>query len=171
MEHHYTAFGGSYGIGDGDDTAILTVQNKASSPFILKIKRILLMTAPLTAVTGVGIQIDVCRLTAVTESGGAAGALTAMDDNADTTGEIATYVSVYTGATTFTVGDIVAYRGVNNDEVSLTGQADVVQRPIWTPADPEHPLIIKPTQAVAIIQRTDSEVGGWLPQIDFSIQR
>jgi len=170
MEHDFSALGGAFAVADAANTALLSVQNKAESPYLIKINRVLLMSASLTAITGVGIQVDVSRLTAVTETGGTAGQLTPMDSdvlNADA--QIATYVSVYTGATTFTVGHVVAYRAVNNDEVSLTGQGDVVQRILWTPA--KGPLIIKPGQSAAIIQRTASTAGAWIPQIDFTVQR
>lgn len=171
MKHAYTAIGGAFAVADGNNVGILSVLNKTNSLFVLEINRILLMSASLTAVTGVGIRIDVSRLTAITESDGTAGLLTPMDDTADSTGEIATSLSVYTGATVFTVGHIVAHRAVVNDEISLTGQADLAQREIWTPADPSKPLIIKPTQAIAIIQYTSSTAGAWIPQIDFTIKR
>ena len=171
MEHAYTAIGGAFEVADGNNVAVLSLQNKSGSPFMLEINRVLLMSASLVAVTGIGIRIDVSRLTAITESGGTAGLLTPMDSDAVSTGEIATSISAYTGATTFDVGHIIAHRAVNNDEISLTGQADVMQRAIWTPADPMKPLLIKPTQAIAIIQYTSSTAGGWIPQIDFTIKR
>lgn len=171
MKYDYTAIGGTFEVADGNNVAILSLQNKVGSPFLLEINRVSLMSASLVAVTGVGVRIDVSRLTAITESGGTAGLLTPMDSGAVSVAEIVTYISPYTGAGTFTVGHIVAHRAVNNDEISLTGQSDIVRRPIWTPADPEKPLIIKPTESIAIIQYTSSTAGGWIPQIDFTINR
>lgn len=167
----FAVIGGAVAIADGATTSLLGFFNVAGSPFRIRVRVAKLMTASIAAVTGVGIEINLRRLSAF--SSGTAGALVPLNtgNKADPlTGELpSAYITVATGGTT-TALDTFAYRSVNNDEAALTGQSDVIDRAIWR-AEPDAPLILNAGEGADIYQVTSSTAGAWIPEFIIDVER
>ena len=168
-EQAFVVNGGALTVDDGQNTSLLAIFNTADSSFLLRVYRVLLMSGSLSAVTGVGIDVRVRRLGALVVGAGSAVPLLALNRE-HAKGEVLTHVTAFKGGTA-TAFDTLAYRAVNNDEVSLTGQADIVEREIWRAPDPRFPVVLPSGQGLDIFQGTNSTVGGWIPEIHFTVQR
>jgi len=162
----FRAIGAAAAIADGQNTSLLGLLLAAATQrnrYQLLIDAIYLMTGTLTAVSGVGIQLSLRRISAL--SSGTAGLLRVMNlEEKEAIAALAAQVTCITGGTTTAI-DTLGYRAVNNDEILLTGQADVAERCIWRPAREDDPLVINPGQGVDIFQVTASTVGAWIPEI------
>ena len=176
-EFPFRAIGGVTAIGDGENVSILGLLLAAQSgrnKLQLLIDAIYLMSASQAGVAGVGIFINLRRITVLTS--GTAGAVRLMEPNREAQEIITNSLTCVTGGTTGGPATF-AHRLVNNDEISLTGQADIVERCIWKPAAIEGggrernsggPLVITPGSVAAgvdIFQVTDSTTGAWIPEI------
>lgn len=168
-EFAFRAIGGSAAIADGQNTSILGLLLAARdgrNQLQLLIDSIYLMSGSLTAVSGVGIQVSLRRITELTS--GTAGAVHLMEPNREAQEVINSSLTCVTGGTTGGTNTAFAYRAMNNDEVSLTGQDDFVERCIWVPPSFDCPLVITPGNAAAgldIFQVTSDTAGGWIPEI------
>lgn len=162
----FRARGGSFATDDGQNTSILGVllaAREARRSFHLRIRRFVLMSATLSAVDGVGIQINLRRIGGL--SSGTDGVVQFNDPN-QATRLPQDLLTVKTGGTT-SGEEVLGFRALNNDEVSLEGQGDYVFRCLWEAQDPEHDaLIVHPGQGVDIFQVTSSTVGAWIPEIE-----
>jgi hypothetical protein len=164
-EYPFRAIGGAAAIADGQNTSLLGLLLAAAASrnnLWVLVDAIYLMSGSLTAVTGVGIQVTLRRIKSLSD--GTAGSIAWMDE-LDEGPQYASQLTCVTGGTVATAGTTFGFRGCNNDEVSLTGQADVVERPIWKPARPDNPLVIKPGTGIDIEQITSSTAGAWIPEI------
>ena len=92
----------------------LSFLNNAASGQIFKVRGIYLQNTGLTAVTGVGLQFDIKRITAV--SGGAA----ITPQIADSTDTAIASVTVQTAPTAVTEGAVLYSWFTTNDEVGVT---------------------------------------------------
>ena len=177
-EFPFRAIGGVTAIGDGENLSILGLLLAAQdgrNKLQLLIDAIYLMSASQAGVAGVGVFISLRRITALTS--GTAGAVRLMEPNREAQEVINNSLTCVTGGTTGGTNTIFAHRLVNNDEISLTGQADIIERCIWKPAPIEGggrernsggPLVITPGSVAAgvdIFQGTDSTTGAWIPEI------
>ena len=166
QEYPFRAIGGSFGIDDGQNVSVLGLLLGALTTreaALLLIDGIYLMTASPTAVTGVGVQMNVRRLSAL--SSGTAGVVSLLNrQHKEAQAFLADHVTCATGGTTTAI-DTLGYRLVNNDEASLTGQADIVERAIWKPARPDSPLVLNRGEGVDLFQITASTAGAWNPEI------
>ena len=168
-EQAFVVNGGAIVVASAQDTSLLGIFNTADSAWNIRVYRALLMSGRLPAVSGVGIEIHVRRLSALVVGTGAAVSLLAFNKE-HAKGEVLTDVTAFKEGTA-TASDVLAYRAVNNDEISLTGQADIVEREIWCAKDLRFPLVLPPGQGFDIFQVTNNAAGGWIPEIHFTVQR
>ena len=170
---HYRAVGGTFALADGTAESLLALYNKAASRYLMLVDRVWVLTASLVAVTGVGIELNFERISALTETGGTAGVLRPLILGADMDGDIATSIAVY-GSGTATGSGILAYRAVNNDEISLTGQAPWAAEPIWeamhSPGGSDGAVYCSPGEGVNMEQVTASTAGAWVVGYDFRLR-
>lgn len=166
-EYPFRAIGGAAAIADGETVSLLGLFLAAPASrnrFQLLIDGIYLMSGSLSAVSGVGIQVSLRRLSALTD--GTAGAVRLMNPESEAVAALAAQVTCVTGGTaTAAANGVFGYRALNNDENSLTGQGDVVERCIWRPARPDDALVVKGGEGVDILQVTASTAGAWIPEI------
>jgi hypothetical protein len=167
---HARIIGGAAAIADGQDTSILGFLNAATSPFLILIDRIYLMSGSLSAVTGVGIQITLRRLASL--SSGTAGILAPMQWGHSELAEATAALTIATGGTAGALtGGTVGFRNVNNDEIQLTGQDSRPERPLWMAPNEEAAIQIPRGQGFDIFQVTSSTAGAWTPEFHVRIRR
>lgn len=168
-EQAWSAIGAAFAVADGN-ISVLGIFNPTTSPYRLMVDRFLLSTASLTTVSGVGIEINIRRLSNLVVGSGAAAVLIGWNREHQTGGDLKQHVTAFTDGTP-TLHEIVGYAAVNNDELPITGQSFLAERELWTPALREFPLVLPPGQGVEIFQVTADTAGAWIPRIDFRASR
>lgn len=136
----------------------LSILNNAGSGQVLRVRKLFLSNSALTAVTGVGIQFDVKRISGIT---GGTGITPNPSDTAD--GALTNYTATY--GNTATEGIVLFSWYTNNDEIGLTGgfpQATIQALTSLLPEGPEiRELTLNPGEGFCLKQITSSAVGSF----------
>jgi hypothetical protein len=172
MEHPFRVIGGAFAIADGENTSLLALRLAAavqSNRFRVLLRRVILNSASLSAVTGAGVEVRLRRLSAL--EGGTAAVVDFADPRApDNFGvPVSTLLTAVTGGTA-TASKVIGYRALNNDEVALSGQADRVPRVLWQACSREDRIVLHPGTGFELFQVTDSTVGAWIPELDCDLE-
>jgi hypothetical protein len=133
--------------------------NNAGSGQVLKVRKLFLCNSSLAAVTGVGVQFNINRISALS----AGTAITA--NPADTTdGALANYTAMY-GTPTVTTGVLLFSWFTNNDEVGLTGgfpQSTIQALTSLLPEGPEiRELTLNAGEGIGLQQITSTAAGNY----------
>lgn len=126
---------------------------------VLKVRKLFLCNSSLAAVTGIGIQFNLIRISAIT--GGTAITANPVDT---TDGALTGYTAVY-APTSVTAGVTLFSWFTNNDEVGLTGgfpQATIQALTSLLPEGPEiKELTLNQNEGIALQQITSSVAGNY----------
>lgn len=146
--------------------ALLVAAQAGSNRMRLLIDRILCPNTLIAAGTGVGIQLSIRRIKALTS--GTAGVVLLLDPSDQ--GHLPPLANLLTcatlgTATAATPAVTLHHAVVNNDEVPATGRIEP-ERPLWTPARPDCPLVVGPGSGIDILHVTNSTVGRFFPVIE-----
>jgi len=146
----------------------ISILNAAGSGKCVTIHDLRWVNLSIAAVTGVGIRFDVKKITA--HSGGTALTPDAWDTiNA----ALPAQVTLRTGATSVTEGNLLFPFTANNDENPLTGLNPQMMGNSILPgiADPKSgALVLREGQGLCVKQITSSTIGSWAWILQFSIE-
>ena len=166
MEVPFRALPASFQIAGASAASLLGIllaSKPTGSSFRVLVDRIYNRSTLIAAGTGVGIEIAVRRLTALT--GGTTGSVVLLDPSPPP--DMPPITSLITCVTlgTATAGDVLDYIVQNNDEVPTTGRIDG-DRPIFETPRGGSPIVVYPGKGLDVEHITNSTVGRFCPIIE-----
>jgi len=135
---------------------LFSIYNDAGSGYLIRIPRLSIVNMSLTAITGVGVELDFMRATS--QSSGTV----ITPQKADTAdANLAAGIHIATGAT-IAEGAVMWPVTINNDEIALTGNPAPLSEFNLIPRGFDiKPLCIRPGEGISIKQITNTTVGLW----------
>lgn len=152
-----TYFAWTTGIAPASAKHMLSVWNANGSAQILRLRALMVVNLALTAVTGVGMQWDIKRITSAPTGG-----TTVTPNKADSNSPALSNVTCMYGATGgAAAGNTLWSVGLHNDEIPLTG---IQTNDPFIQLMPKQlldiqPIVINPNDGISVVCATSTTVG------------